>query len=52
MSTRDLLNIIQGLDVALVGADLVEFNPTRDPLGITAMAAAKLTKEILARILV
>jgi len=50
-STREVLGIIQGLDAPLVGADLVEFNPVRDPVGITAMAAAKLLKEIAAKML-
>ena len=36
----------------MVGADIVEFNPERDPLEITGMVAAELLKEILARILV
>jgi arginase family enzyme len=35
----------------VVGADLVELNPTRDPTGITARVAAKLAKELLARLL-
>ncbi len=47
-STREVLEIIQNLNAPLVGADLVEFNPTRDPVGITAMLAAKLLKEIAA----
>jgi arginase len=47
LSTRELLGLIQNLRVPIVGADIVEFNPKRDPVGITAMAAAKLLKEIL-----
>jgi arginase len=47
-STRELLTILQDLEKPLVGADIVEFNPKRDPLGITAMAAAKFYKEIVA----
>jgi agmatinase len=47
-STRQLLQLIQTLSVPLVGADLVEFNPARDPAGITGMVAAKLLKEIVA----
>lgn len=35
----------------LVGADLVELNPVRDPTGITAALAAKLVKEILTQML-
>ena len=52
LSTREVLSIIQNLSGNLVGADIVEFNPERDPLGITGMVAAKLLKEILARMLV
>ena len=51
MSTRRLLGIIQNLKGKLVGADIVEYNPKRDPQGITAMVAAKLLKEIIARML-
>ena len=51
-STRTVLDIIQNLNAPLVGADIVEFNPTRDPVGITAMLAAKLLKEIAAKMLV
>ena len=50
-STRDVLGIIQRLEAPLVGADIVEFNPVRDLVGITAMAAAKLLKEIAAKML-
>jgi len=48
LSTRDALQLIQSLRVPIIGADIVEFNPKRDPLGITAMAAAKFLKEIAA----
>jgi agmatinase len=48
LSTREVIQLIQNLTVPVVGADIVEFNPGRDPLGITAMAAAKLLKEIAA----
>jgi agmatinase len=48
LSTREVLGIIQSLEVPLVGADIVEYNPERDPSGITAMAAAKFLKEIVA----
>jgi len=50
-STRDVLEIIQGLRGNIVGADIVEFNPERDPGGVTAMVAAKFLKELLARML-
>lgn len=51
LSTRDLLGIVQGLEGAIVAADLVELNPLRDPSGLTARVAAKLMKEIVARML-
>jgi arginase len=51
MSTRDVITVIQGIRGTLVGADLVEYNPVRDPSGVTAMVAAKLLKEIAARML-
>jgi agmatinase len=46
-TSRQVLAILQNLNCELVGADLVEYNPTRDPSGITAMLAAKLFKEML-----
>lgn len=48
LSTRELLTMLQAIEAPLVGADLVEFNPRRDPSGLTAMVAAKLLKELLA----
>jgi arginase family enzyme len=51
LSTRDVLQIIQGIHSPIVGADIVEFNPKRDPSDITAMAAAKFLKEIAARMI-
>jgi agmatinase len=48
LSTREVIQLIQGLRAPIVGADIVELNPRRDPVGITAMAAAKLLKEISA----
>ncbi len=51
LSVREVIGLIQGLDVPLVGADLVEYNPARDATGVTGMVAAKLLKEIVARML-
>jgi len=48
MSVREVLNCIQGLHVAVVGADIVEYNPTRDRHAQTAMVCAKFLKEIAA----
>ncbi len=68
LSTRQAISLIQSVEAPeVVGADIVEFNPSRDThqtrnthartepdrdgLGITAMAAAKLLKEIAARMM-
>jgi arginase len=51
LSTRDVLRIIQALEAPLVGADIVELNPTRDLHNMTAMAAAKFFKEIAEKLL-
>ena len=50
LSTRDGLNIIHNFDGELIGADIVELNPHRDINNVTAMVAAKFTKEIIARL--
>ncbi|MCP4081965.1 MAG: agmatinase [Planctomycetaceae bacterium] len=52
MTTRELISIIQKLGPHLVGADIVELNPTKDLQAVTAMTAAKLVKEVLARLLI
>lgn len=52
MNVRDAITLIQSLNLEIVGADLVEYNPLRDINGVTAMVAAKLVKEITDRILV
>jgi arginase len=46
LSTRQALDIIHSLDARIVGLDVVEFNPGRDPSGITAAAAVKIIKEV------
>ena len=51
LSSREVLNFIQQIPVPVIGADIVEFNPTRDPSGITAMLAGKMMKEIIAQII-
>lgn len=47
LSTRDVIRLIHGIRGKIVGADIVELNPRRDPLGLTAMVAAKLLKELM-----
>ena len=51
LSTRQLITIIQSISVPIVGADIVEYNPTRDINNTTAMVAYKLFKEIAAKML-
>jgi len=49
LSVRDVIGVIQQLKGAIVGADVVEFNPRRDVNGATAAVAAKIVSEIVAR---
>ena len=50
-TTRQLISVIQNLNSPIVGADIVEYNPNRDIHNMTAMVAAKLYKELLAKLL-
>lgn len=47
LSTRQVIDIINAVNARIVGADIMEMNPERDPLGVTAMAGAKILKEIM-----
>ena len=51
ISTRQALDVLQALHgggrFRVIGADVVELNPARDRGGVTAMAAAKVVKELL-----
>ncbi len=51
MTTREVLNLILEIEVPLVGADIVEYNPQRDIGGITAAVAARFVKEIAGKML-
>lgn len=51
MSVRDVIAQIQQLDADVIGADVVELNPTRDINGVSAMVAAKLTRELTGKLL-
>ncbi|PNY06510.1 arginase-like protein, partial [Trifolium pratense] len=51
LSFRDVLNILHNLQGEVVAGDVVEFNPQRDTVdGMTAMVAAKLVRELAAKI--
>jgi arginase len=49
LTVRDVLEVIQTLEGPVVGADVVEFNPSRDPYGLTAHVCAKLVREVASR---
>jgi agmatinase len=51
LTTRQVIELIQQLKAPIAGADIVEFNPARDPSGMTAMVAFKILKEVAARML-
>lgn len=51
LTTRQVIDLIQRLDADIVGADIVEYNPLRDTHGMTAFLAAKLLKEIAAKMM-
>jgi arginase len=46
LTTRELINVIQSVNVTIVGADIVEYNPIRDINNMTAMVCYKLFKEL------
>jgi arginase len=51
LTVRDVIGLVQGIEGTLLGADIVEFNPSQDLGGLTAHVAAKLVKEVAARML-
>jgi agmatinase len=51
LSVRDVLWIVQTMPGRVVGADIVEYNPTADLKGLTGTVCAKLVKEVAARML-
>jgi arginase family enzyme len=51
LSVRDVLRLLARIEGTVVGADIVEYNPTRDHADMTAMVAAKFYKELLGRLL-
>jgi arginase len=51
LSVRQAVDVIQRLPGPIVGADVVEYNPRNDVGGVTAKVAAKLVKELVARLL-
>lgn len=49
LTTREAVRLIHGIEGRIVGMDLVEVNPSRDPVGLTAEAAAKLMMEVMGK---
>ena len=48
---REVIRYIQNLKAEVIGADIVEYNPDRDFQNMTAFLAAKMMKELLAKML-
>jgi agmatinase len=48
LSVRDVLAVLDRVRAPVVGADIVEYNPSRDLNGVTAVLAAKLVREVAA----
>lgn len=46
LSVRQIIDVLHSIDVPIVGADIVEYNPSRDLNDMTAMVAIKLYKEL------
>lgn len=51
LTVRDVIGLIQVCGGSLIGADIVELNPSQDVNNMTARVAAKLVKELAARML-
>lgn len=51
LSSRQVIQLIQNIDAEVIGADIVEYNPSRDVQKMTAFLAAKMMKEILAKMI-
>ena len=49
LTSRQVIDLIHSLNVPIIGADIVEYNPKRDVGEITAALAAKMMKEILGK---
>lgn len=49
LSSRQVIDLIHYINTPVIGADIVEYNPKKDLDGVTAVLAAKLMKEILAK---
>lgn len=50
LSSRQALSILHAVRGRIVGLDVVEVNPDRDPVGITAAAAVKIIMEVMGKV--
>ncbi len=50
LTSRQVIDILHALRGDIVGMDVVELNPDRDPHGITAAAAVKIIKEVAGKV--
>ena len=51
MSVREVLEHLHSITATVVGADIVEYNPSRDVSELTAAVAGKILKELLGKML-
>ena len=51
LTSRDVMTMIQRLKSPIIGADIVEYNPSRDIHDMTAALCAKMMKELLSMML-
>ena len=51
LGSRQVLDLVQQINVPILGADIVEYNPTRDINQMTGMLCAKFLKEISAKMM-
>jgi agmatinase len=49
MTVREVLEHLHSITAAVVGADIVEYNPSRDVSDLTACVAGKILKELLGK---
>ena len=49
LTSRQVIDLIQSIDTEIIGADIVEYNPSRDFQNMTAFLSAKMMKEILVK---
>lgn len=51
LTSRQVIDLIQRIEAPVIGADIVEYNPNRDFQNMTAHLAAKMMKELLAKMI-